>query len=61
MGKRLLEFTWGRVSGFIARSVYGFPEKVYQRAMRVELIKRGSSAEMETAIMIRVSSVPIRG
>ena len=39
---------------------YGLLEKVYQRAMQVELVKRGG-AEMETAIIIRVSSVPIRG
>jgi GxxExxY protein len=31
---------------------YGFLEKVYQRAMQVELIKRGSSAEMETPIKV---------
>jgi GxxExxY protein len=28
---------------------YGFLEKVYQRAMQVELIKRGSSAELESS------------
>jgi GxxExxY protein len=31
---------------------YGFLEKVYQRAMQVELIKRGSSAETETPIHV---------
>ncbi len=28
---------------------YGFLEKVYQGAMQVELVKRGSSAEMESS------------
>jgi PD-(D/E)XK nuclease superfamily len=31
---------------------YGFLEKVYQRAMQVELIKRGRSAEKETSIKV---------
>jgi GxxExxY protein len=31
---------------------YGFLEKVYQRAMQVEIIKRGSSAEMESSIKV---------
>jgi len=31
---------------------HGFLEKVYQRAMQVELIKRGSSAETETSIKV---------
>jgi len=31
---------------------YGFLEKVYQRAMQVELIKRGSSAEVESSIKV---------
>jgi len=31
---------------------YGFLEKVYQRAMQVELIKRGSRAELETAVNV---------
>ncbi len=31
---------------------YGFLEKVYQRAMRVEFIKRGSQAEVEVPIKV---------
>ncbi|MFZ0708974.1 MAG: GxxExxY protein, partial [Terrimicrobiaceae bacterium] len=31
---------------------YGFLEKVHQRAIQVELIKRGSTAEMETPIKV---------
>jgi PD-(D/E)XK nuclease superfamily len=31
---------------------HGFLEKVYQRAMQVELIKRGSSAQTETSIQV---------
>lgn len=32
---------------------YGFLEKVYQRAMQVELIKRGLKAELEYRITVR--------
>jgi hypothetical protein len=31
---------------------YGFLEKVYQRAMQVELIRRGHKAEMEVGMLI---------
>jgi GxxExxY protein len=31
---------------------YGFLEKVYQRAMQVELIKRGSHVELERAVKV---------
>jgi GxxExxY protein len=31
---------------------YGFLEKVYQRAMQVELTKRGSTAETEASIQV---------
>ena len=31
---------------------YGFLEKVYQRALQVELIKRGSQAELEVPIKV---------
>ena len=52
---------------------YGFLEKIYQRAMQVELIKRGGQAELEVPSsearmfntknnpVICLSSVPIRG
>jgi GxxExxY protein len=31
---------------------YGFLEKIYQRAIQVELIRRGSSAETETSVKV---------
>ena len=36
---------------------YGFLEKVYQRAMQVELIKRGHKAELETLIQVYYKNV----
>jgi len=36
---------------------YGFLEKVYQRAMQVELQKRGYSAELESAIKVKFKFV----
>ena len=38
---------------------YGFLEKVYQRAMQVELIKRGSNAETETSIKVLYKSAVV--
>ena len=38
---------------------YGFLEKVYQRAMQVELIKRGRSAETETSIKVLYKSAVV--
>ena len=38
---------------------YGFLEKVYQRAMQVELIKRGSTAEMENPIKVRYKNAVV--
>ena len=32
---------------------YGFLEKVYQRAMQVELLKRGHTAELEKEIKVK--------
>jgi len=32
---------------------YGFLEKVYQRAMQVELLKRGHTAELEKSIKVK--------
>ena len=43
-------------SRFIIRLVTGFLEKVYQRAMQVELIKRGSQAELEVPIKVLYKS-----
>jgi len=36
---------------------YGFLEKVYQRAMQVELLKRGYSAELESSIKVKFKGV----
>jgi GxxExxY protein len=36
---------------------YGFLEKVYQKAMQVELLKRNHSAELEHAIKVRYKEV----
>jgi GxxExxY protein len=36
---------------------YGFLEKVYQKALQVELLKRGYSAELETAIKVKYKDV----
>ncbi len=36
---------------------YGFLEKVYQRAMQVELRQRGYSAELEPAIKVKFKGV----
>ena len=39
-------------SRFIIHLVMGCLEKVYQRAMQVELMKRGSQAELEVPIKV---------
>ena len=36
---------------------YGFLEKVYQRALQVELLQRGYSAELEPQIKVRFKGV----
>jgi GxxExxY protein len=38
---------------------YGFLEKVYQRAMQVELIKRGLQAEIEHPITVSYKNVTV--
>ncbi len=38
---------------------YGFLEKVYQRALQVELIKNGHSAEVEYPIKVTYKSVTV--
>ena len=38
---------------------YGFLEKVYQRAMQVELQKRGMTAELERDITVRYKNVVV--
>ena len=40
---------------------YGFLEKVYQRAMQVELLQRGHSAELEQAIKVKFKGVIFGG
>ncbi len=36
---------------------YGFLEKVYQKALQVELLRRGHSAEMEYPIKVKFKGV----
>ncbi|MFQ5604147.1 MAG: GxxExxY protein [bacterium] len=36
---------------------YGFLEKVYQKALQVELLRRGHSAELEHAIKVKFKGV----
>jgi GxxExxY protein len=38
---------------------YGFLEKVYQRALQVELLPRGYSAEMEYAVKVKFKGVVV--
>ena len=38
---------------------YGFLEKVYQRALQVELIQRGHRAEIEHAISVKFKNVNV--
>ena len=38
---------------------YGFLEKVYQRAMKVELLQRGHTAELEPAIKVKFKGVVV--
>ena len=38
---------------------YGFLERVYERSLQVELIKRGSAAEMEKRVQVRYKQVVV--
>jgi GxxExxY protein len=38
---------------------YGFLERVYERSMQVELIRRGSSAEVEKRVQVRYKEVVV--
>ena len=38
---------------------YGFLERVYERAMEVELIRRGSTAEIEKRVQVRYKEVVV--
>lgn len=38
---------------------YGFLERVYERSMQVELIRRGSSAEIEKRVQVRYQEVVV--
>src|SRR3954454_14559888 len=38
---------------------YGFLERVYERSMQVELIKRGSKAEIENRIQVQYKQVVV--
>lgn len=61
MGRLENEETTSRIIGsaFEVHNVlgYGFLEKVYQRALQVELIKRGSHAEMEAPLRVAYKAV----
>ena len=39
---------------------YGFLERVYQRALQVELLRRGAIAEIEKRIQIRYKGIVVR-
>src|SRR2546429_2080772 len=38
---------------------YGFLERVYERALQVELIRRGSSAEIEKRVQVQYKDVVV--
>ncbi len=38
---------------------YGFLEKVYQRALQVELVQRGHKAELESALEVKYKGVVV--
>ena len=38
---------------------YGFLERVYERALQVELIRRGSTAEIEKRVQVRYKDVVV--
>ena len=38
---------------------YGFLERVYERALQVELIRRGSSAEIEKRVQVRYKEIVV--
>jgi len=38
---------------------YGFLEKVYQRALQVELLQRGHAAELESAIKVKFKDIVV--
>jgi GxxExxY protein len=40
---------------------YGFMERVYQRALQVELLRRGVSAEIERRLRVRYKGVVVGG
>jgi len=63
MGKLHNEGTTSRIIGsaFEVHNLlgYGLLEKVYQRALQVELIKRGSRAEMKTIIKVSYKGIVV--
>ncbi len=38
---------------------YGFLEKVYQKAMQVELLKRGQAVELESSVKVKYKDVVV--
>jgi GxxExxY protein len=62
-GKLLHESTTSRIIG-AAFEVhdqlgYGFLERVYQRALQVELLRRGATAEIEKRIQVQYKGVVV--
>jgi GxxExxY protein len=61
--KLLHEQTTGKIIGAAfevhAQLGYGFLERVYQRALQVELIRRGATAEMEKRVQVQYKGVVV--
>ena len=62
-GKLLHEDTTGKIIGAVfevhQQLGYGFLERVYQRALQVELLRRGASAEIEKRIQVQYKGVVV--
>jgi len=62
-GKLLHESTTGRIIGAAfevhQQLGYGFLERVYQRALQVELLRRGATAEIEKRIQVQYKGVVV--
>jgi len=62
-GKLVHEKTTGLIIGAAfevhAQLGYGFLERVYQRALQVELVRRGASAEIERRIQVQYKDVVV--
>jgi GxxExxY protein len=62
-GKLLHEETTGKIIGSAFevhhQLGYGFLERVYQRALQVELLRRGATAEIEKRIQVQYKGVVV--